>query len=82
MNPVQEHMNTLGIDYSIQKLTEYIYEYERKKKNSFPTQSVTIKVRQLIDSRTANTPTEKFGEFAGAGIEPTTFCMLGRRPNY
>ena len=25
MHPVQEHTNTLGINYSIQRLTEYIY---------------------------------------------------------
>ena len=24
MHPVQEHQNTLGIDYSVQRLTEYI----------------------------------------------------------
>ena len=36
MNPVQEHVNTLGIDCSIQRLTdEYIYEYEG---NSLPTE--------------------------------------------
>ena len=43
MHPVQEHINTPGIDYSVQRLTEYKYEYERY---SFPTQSVTIKLRQ------------------------------------
>ena len=43
MPPVQEHINTLGIDSPIQRLTEYINEYER---NSFPTQNVTIKLRQ------------------------------------
>ena len=32
MYPVQEHVNTLGIDCSIQRLTEYVNEYER---NSF-----------------------------------------------
>ena len=30
MHPVQEYVNTLGIDCSIQRLTEYIfYEFER-----------------------------------------------------
>ena len=43
MHPVQEHPNTPGIDYSIQRPTEYIYKYKR---NSIPTQSVTIKLRQ------------------------------------
>ena len=43
MHPVQEHAKTLGIDCSMQRLTEYIYECER---HSFPTQSVTIKLRQ------------------------------------
>ena len=68
MHPVQEHINTPGIDCSIQRLTECI-EYERR--NSYPTQSVTIKLRQH-KSHTANTPTEKIGEYAGAGIKPTT----------
>ena len=40
IHPIQEHVNTLGIDWSIQRLTEYIYEYER---NSFPAQSVRVK---------------------------------------
>ena len=39
----QKHVNTPGIDCLIQRLSEYIYEYES---NSFPTQSVTIKLRQ------------------------------------
>ena len=30
MHPVLEHVNTLGIDCLIQRLTEYIYEYETK----------------------------------------------------
>ena len=38
MHPVQEHTNTLGIDCSEQRPTEYIYKYER---NSIPTQSVS-----------------------------------------
>ena len=43
MHPVQEFINTRGIDCSIQRLTEYINEYES---NNFPTQNVTIELRQ------------------------------------
>ena len=49
-----------------------ICEYER---NSFPTQSVTIKLRQ-------HKSTLAIEKCAGAGIEPTTFCVQGRRPNH
>ena len=45
MHPVEEHENTLGIDCSIQRLTEYINEYE---KNNFPTQNVTINLRHKL----------------------------------
>ena len=38
-----KNTNTPGIDCSIQRPTEYIYEYE---KNSIPTLSLTIKLRQ------------------------------------
>ena len=67
----------MGIDGSVERLTEYI-EYERR--NSFPTWSVTTKRRHYkIDSRTADTPTEKkIVECAGAGIELTTFFVQGR----
>ena len=73
MHPVQERTNTLGIDYSKQRLTEYIYIWIWKEQFSNPecyNQSRTT----LIDSTTANTTTEKIREFAGAGIEPSTFC--------
>ena len=41
------------------------------------------RVLQLsLDSHTANTPTDKIGECAGVGIEPTTSCMQGRHPNH
>ena len=36
------------------------------------------KIFQHIAS-TANTRTEKIGEYTGAGLEPTTFCVHGRR---
>ena len=41
MHSVQEHVNKLEIDFSIQRLIEYI-EYETR--NSFATQSVAIKI--------------------------------------
>ena len=44
MHPLQEHVNTLGIDCLMQMLTEHINEYEM---NSFSTQSVTINGWQL-----------------------------------
>ena len=56
MHPVQEHINTLGINYSIQRLTEYINEYER---NSFPTQNVTIKLRQHKSTPAQQIPRQK-----------------------
>ena len=74
MHPVQEHINTLGIDYSIQRQTEFIYEYERK--------SFQPNVLQLNLDNINRLPTEKIGEFSGARIEPTPFCVLGRRPNH
>ena len=41
MNPVQEHVNTLGIDCSMQRLTEYIY---MNMKGTVYQPSVTIKL--------------------------------------
>ena len=35
MHPVQEHTNTLGIDCSIQRPTEYIYKYQRNSIHQF-----------------------------------------------
>ena len=35
MHPVQEHINTLGIDYLIQRLTKYIYIYMNMKGTVF-----------------------------------------------
>ena len=52
MHPVQEDINTLGIDCLIQRLTEYIDEIWKEQfpiflwSMSFPTQNVTIKLRQ------------------------------------
>ena len=56
MHPIQEHTNTLGIHYLIQRLTEYIYEYER---NRFPTQSVKIKLWQHQSTPAQQTPRQK-----------------------
>ena len=81
MHPVQEDVNTPGIDCLIQRLTEYIYEYER---NSFPTQSVTIELRQHESTPAQQIPQskqKKIGECAGAETEPMT-CVQGRRPNH
>ena len=56
MHPVQEQVDTLGID-SIQRPTEYIvFSYES---NSFPTQSVTIKLRQHESTTTQLIPRQK-----------------------
>ena len=41
MHPVQELINTLGINFSVQRPNEYSYE-----RNSFSTQSITIELRQ------------------------------------
>ena len=35
MHPVQEHTNTLGIDYSIQRLTEYLFIHMNMKETVF-----------------------------------------------
>ena len=84
MHPAQEHTNTLGIDYSIQRLTEYIYiKYINKKGTVFQPRVLQLNldnINRLPHSK--NTPTEKIGELAGSGIKPTTFCVLGRRPNH
>ena len=64
MHSVQEHVNTLVIDCSIQRLTEYIYEYER---NSFLTQSVTITLKNNI-----NWPRQKKIEECAAQIRVRT----------
>ena len=46
-------------------------------------QSVTIKLRQHYSTPAQQiTATEKIVEFTDAGIEPTTFCLLGRHPNH
>ena len=68
MHRVQEHVNTLGIYCSIQRLTEYM-----KQIFSFPTQSVTIKLRQHKSIPAQQIPDRKNRECAGAGIQPTTF---------
>ena len=68
-----------GVDNTIQRPTEYIYEYER---NSFPTQSVTIKLRKHKSTPAQQKPRQKkIGEYAGAGLEPTTYVQ-GRRPKH
>ena len=56
MHPVQEHENTLVINCSIQRLTEYIYEYAR---NSFLIQSVTIKLKQQKSTPEQQIPRQK-----------------------
>ena len=62
------------------KLFKYIMN---KKGTIFQPRELQLNLDTLIASRTANTPTEKkIGEFSGAGMEPTTFCLLGRRPNH
>ena len=52
----------MEIDCSIQRLTEYIYEYE---KNSFPTPSVTIKLRQHKSTPAQQTPRQKIFKKSG-----------------
>ena len=80
MHPVQEHVNTLWIDCAIQRLTEYIYEYER---NSFPTRSVTVKLRQHKSTPAQQILRQKqTGECAGAGMEPMTFWVQGTSLNH
>ena len=80
MHPVQEHTNTLGIDYSIQRLTEYVYI--NVKGTVFQPRVLQLNLDNINQFRHSNTPIEKIREFAAAGIEPTTFCVLGRRLNH
>ena len=58
MHPVQEHINIYiqGIDCSIQRLTEYINEYES---NSFPTKNVTITLGQHKSTPAQQKPRQK-----------------------
>ena len=72
MHPVQEHINTLGIDCSIQRLTEYINEYER---NSFPTQNVTIKLRHHKSTPAQQIPRlKKSGNVPARDSNPRPFA--------
>ena len=57
MHPVQDHVNTFGINCLIQWLTEYIVKYERG--NNFPTQSVTITPRQHKSTLAQQIPLQK-----------------------
>ena len=56
MHPVQEQVNTLGIDCSIQRANWIYFWYER---NSFPTQSVTITLRQHKSTPAQQVPRQK-----------------------
>ena len=59
----------------------FFWFFKVNERNSFPTQSDTIKLRQYKLTPTQQIPQQKkIGECAGAGLEPTTFCVEGRHP--
>ena len=78
MHPVQDQVNT-G-DRLLDTKANWNIIFDMKGKVFQP--GVLQLNLDNIDSRTANTPSEKNGEWAGTGLEPTTFCMQGRLPNH
>ena len=77
MHPVQEHTNTPGIDCSIQRPTEYIYI--NTKGTVFQPRVLQWNLDNMNQLPHSKHPDrKKIEEFADAGIEPTTFCVLGR----
>ena len=63
-----KHKNFQG-----KKKKDICHDLRNKEQGSNPECKTT-----LIDSYTANTPTDKIGEYAGAGIKPTTFWIMCR----
>ena len=67
MHPVQEHTNTLGIDYSIQRLTEYIHIYMNMKGTVFQPRVLHLNLDNINHA-------EGRGFDSRAGKFPNFFC--------
>ena len=68
-------MEKVSVNLNIFEKISILYRY--------PTQSVTIKLKQHKSSNARQLPDrKKNGEHNGAGIEPMTFCVVCRRPNH
>ena len=73
MHPVQKQVNTLGIDCSIQRLTEYIFDMRG---TVFQPRVLQLNLDNINRLPHSKYPDRKIGECASAGLESLIISMV------